>query len=89
MCIEEHGTAGLCCGAPTGGGRVLNATSLQGLPFAAEQSPVKSGTRFPMVLNVVTRTVSGPLNIKGDHSGIRMALNTGWVILLARDPGGV
>ncbi|MBI4267906.1 MAG: pyruvate synthase [Chloroflexi bacterium] len=82
----EHGAAGICYGAATGGGRVLNATSANGLLYAMEQLPVQSGTRFPMVLNVVSRSVSGPLDIRGDHSDIMMALNTGWIILLARDP---
>jgi pyruvate ferredoxin oxidoreductase alpha subunit len=82
----EHGAAGVCYGAALGGGRVLNATSSQGLLYSLEQLPVQSGTRFPMVLNVVTRSVSGPLDIKGDHSDIMMALNTGWIILLARSP---
>lgn len=82
----EHGAAGICYGAATGGGRVLNATSANGLLFSLEQLPVQSGTRFPMVLNVVTRSVSGPLDIRGDHSDIMMALNAGWIILLVRDP---
>ncbi|MBI2957285.1 MAG: pyruvate synthase [Chloroflexi bacterium] len=85
----EHGAAGICYGAAVGGGRVLNATSANGLLFAMEQLPVQSGTRFPMVLNVVTRSVSGPLDIRGDHSDIMMALNCGWIILLARDPQAV
>ncbi len=79
----EHGAAGICYGATTAGGRVFNATSANGLLYAMEQLPVQSGTRFPMVLNVVNRTVSGPLDIKCDHSDIMMALNTGWVILMA------
>lgn len=82
----EHSAAGICYGAALGGGRVLNATSSNGLLYAIEQLPVQSGTRFPMVLNIATRTVSGPLDIRGDHSDIMMALNTGWLILLARDP---
>lgn len=82
----EHGAAGICFGATTGGGRVFNATSANGLLFAMEQLPVQSGTRFPMVLNVVNRTVSGPLDIKCDHSDIMMTLNTGWIILMAHDP---
>jgi pyruvate ferredoxin oxidoreductase alpha subunit len=85
----EHGAAGICYGASVGGGRVLNATSAQGLLYAMEQLPVQSGTRFPMVLNLITRTVSGPLNIRGDHSDVMMALNAGWIILLARDPQAV
>lgn len=82
----EHGAAGICYGASTGGGRVFNATSANGLLYALEQLPVQSGTRFPMVLNVACRTVSGPLSIKGDHSDIMYTLNTGWIILFAKDP---
>lgn len=81
----EHGAAGICYGATAGGGRVFNATSANGLLYALEQLPVQSGTRFPMVLNVVCRTVSGPLSIKGDHSDIMYTLNTGWIILFAKD----
>lgn len=79
----EHSAAGICYGASTGGGRVFNATSANGLLYAMEQLPVQSGTRFPMVMNVACRTVSGPLSIKGDHSDIMMMLNSGWIILFA------
>jgi pyruvate ferredoxin oxidoreductase alpha subunit len=85
----EHGAAGICYGAALGGGRVLNATSSQGLLYALEQLPVQAGTRVPMVLNVAARTVSGPLDIRGDHSDIYFALNTGWIVLCARDPQAV
>ena len=85
----EHGAAGICYGAALGGGRVLNATSSQGLLYALEQLPVQSGTRVPMVLNVSTRTVSGPLDIRCDHSDIYFVLNAGWIILMARDPQAV
>ena len=82
----EHSAAGICYGAAAGGGRVFNATSANGLLYALEQLPVQSGTRMPMVLNVACRTVSGPLSIKGDHSDLMYALNTGWVILFADSP---
>lgn len=82
----EHSAAGICYGASTGGGRVFNATSANGLLYALEQLPVQSGTRFPMVMNVACRTVSGPLSIKGDHSDIMYTLNTGWLILFANTP---
>ncbi len=85
----EHGAAGICYGAALGGGRVLNATSSQGLLYSLEQLPVQAGTRVPMVLNVAARAVSGPLDIRGDHSDIYYALNTGWVVLCARDPQAV
>ena len=79
----EHSAAGICYGASVGGGRVINATSANGLMYALEQFPVQSGTRYPMVMNVVCRTISGPLSIKGDHSDIMFLLNAGWPILFA------
>lgn len=79
----EHSAAGICYGASVGGGRVFNATSANGLLYALEQFPVQSGTRYPMVMNVACRTVSGPLSIKGDHSDIMYMLNTGWLIFFA------
>lgn len=82
----EHGAAGSCFGAAAGGGRVLNATSANGLLFSMEQLPVQSGCRYPMVLNIVNRSVSGPLDIKCDHSDIMSVLNTGWIIMMAKDP---
>ena len=85
----EHGAAGICYGASLAGGRVLNATSSQGLLYALEQLPVQAGTRVPMVLNLAARAVSGPLDIRGDHSDLYYALNTGWIVLCARDPQAV
>lgn len=82
----EHSAAGICYGAATAGARVFNATSANGLLYALEQLPVQSGTRFPMVMNVACRTVSGPLSIKGDHSDIMYMLNTGWLIFFATTP---
>jgi len=82
----EHSAAGICYGASVGGGRVMNATSANGLLYALEQLPVQSGTRIPMVLNVACRAVSGPLCIKGDHSDLMYTLNTGWIILFADSP---
>ncbi|MDD6039288.1 MAG: thiamine pyrophosphate-dependent enzyme [bacterium] len=79
----EHSAAGICYGASVGGGRVFNATSANGLLYAIEQLPVQSGTRYPMVMNVVCRTVSGPLSIKGDHSDIMYLQSCGWPILFA------
>ncbi|MBM7541910.1 transketolase C-terminal domain-containing protein [Amphibacillus cookii] len=85
----EHGSAGICYGAALTGARVINATSANGLMYMLEQLPVQSGTRFPMVMNLVTRSISGPLDIRGDHSDLYYALNTGWIILTARTPQAV
>ncbi len=85
----EHSAASICFGAACGGGRVMNATSAQGLLYSLEQLPAQAGMRFPMVLNVCARAVNAPLNIKCDHSDIYSALNTGWLILLAKEPQAV
>ena len=69
----EHGAAGICYGASTGGGRVFNATSANGLLFSLEQLPVQSGTRFPMVLNITPYGIGSPI-YKGDHSDIMYAI---------------
>ena len=82
----EHGAAGICYGASTAGGRVFNATSANGLLYSIEQMPVQSGTRYPMVLNLVCRSVSGPLDIRGDHSDLVSTLDMGWIVLTAKDP---
>ena len=85
----EHSAGGICFGAAAGGGRVFNATSAQGLLFQLEELPVQSGSRYPMLLDLATRTVSGPLDIRGDHSDVYFALNAGWLIFMARDPQAV
>ncbi|MDP4085728.1 MAG: thiamine pyrophosphate-dependent enzyme [Bacillota bacterium] len=85
----EHGAAGICYGASATGARVFNATSANGFLYMIEQLPVQAGTRFPMVMNLVTRAVSGPLDIRGDHSDLYYGLNLGWVILTARTPQAV
>ena len=85
----EHGAAGACFGAASAGARVLNATSASGLLYSIEQLPVQAGSRLPMVLNLVTRAISGPLDIRCDHSDLMFALQTGWIILLASTPQAV
>ncbi len=85
----EHPAAGMMYGAAASGARVINATSSNGLAFMMEQLPVISGSRYPLVLNIVNRTVSAPLNIHCDHSDLYMTLNLGWVTLLASDTQAV
>ena len=85
----EHSAGGICFGATGGSGRVFNTTSAQGLLYQLEELPVQSGSRYPMLLDLATRTVSGPLDIHGDHSDVYFALNAGWLIFMAHDPQAV
>ena len=85
----EHQSMGACYGAALSGARVFNATSSNGLAYMIEQLPVISATRYPMVLNLVNRAISAPLNIHCDHSDLYMTLDSGWVTLNASTPQAV
>lgn len=80
---SELAAISICTGAAVAGGRVVDVTSSQGLLLKAEQMPGISGLGLPMVLNLSTRDVSAPLNIKNGHSDLYAALGWGWIILLA------
>lgn len=85
----EHSSSGICYGAAVAGARVFNATSANGLAYMIEQLPVVSATRYPMVMNLVDRALSGPLNIHCDHSDLYMTLSIGWIVLNASNPQAV
>ncbi len=81
---SELAAISICAGGAMAGARVVDATSAQGLLLKMEELPAISGLRIPMVLNLATRTVSAPLNIKNDHSDLMSILGMGWLILLAK-----
>ena len=62
---------------------VVDVTSANGLLLKAEQMPAISGLGLPMVLNLSTRDVSAPLNIKNGHSDLYATLGWGWLTFLA------
>lgn len=80
---SELAALSICAGMAAAGARVVDVTSAQGLLLKAEQMPAISGLGLPMVLNLSTREVSGPLNIKNGHSDLYAALGYGWLIFLA------
>ncbi len=80
---SELAAISICAGMAAAGARVVDVTSAQGLLLKAEQMPAISGLGLPMVLNLSTREVSGPLNIKNGHSDLYAALGYGWLIFLA------
>jgi pyruvate ferredoxin oxidoreductase alpha subunit len=73
----------VCAGVAVAGGRAVDVTSANGLLFKAEQMPAIAGLGLPMVLNLSTRDVSAPLNIKNGHSDLYATLGWGWLIFLA------
>lgn len=78
---SEHSSMSACVGASAAGGRVVTATSSQGLALMYEILYIASGTRLPIIMPVVNRALSAPLNIHGDHSDAMGARDTGWIQL--------
>lgn len=78
---SEHSAMSACIGASAGGGRVATATCGPGLALMWEMLFVASGMRFPIVMPVVNRSLSAPLNIHGDHSDAMGARDSGWIQL--------
>lgn len=80
---SELAALGICAGVAVAGGRAVDVTSANGLLLKAEQMPAISGLGLPMVLNLSTRDVSAPLNIKNGHSDLYATLGWGWLIFMA------
>lgn len=70
-------------GMAIAGGRAVDVTSSQGLLLKAEELPAMAGLGLPVVLNLATRDVNAPLNIKNGHSDLAATLGWGWITLLA------
>ena len=78
---SEHAAMSASIGACAAGGRAQTATAGAGLAFMWEVLWVASGTRLPIVMHVVNRSLSAPLNIHCDHSDSMGARDAGWVQL--------
>jgi len=78
---SEHSSMSAAIGASAAGGRVITATSSQGLALMWEMLHIASFMNLPIVMPLVNRALSGPLNIHGDHSDGMGARDTGWVQL--------
>ncbi len=76
---SEHSSMSACIGAAAAGGRVVTATSSQGLALMWEMLFIASADRLPIIMPVVNRALSGPINIHGDHSDAMGARDSGWV----------
>jgi pyruvate ferredoxin oxidoreductase alpha subunit len=70
-------------GMAIAGGRAVDVTSAQGLLLKAEALPAIAGLGLPVVLNLATRDINAPLNIKNGHSDLAATLGWGWITLCA------
>ena len=76
---SEHSAMSACTAASIAGGRVMNATSSQGLALMWEILYITASLRAPVILTVVNRALSGNINIHCDHSDSYGARDTGWL----------
>ena len=80
---SEHSSMSATIGASAAGARALTATSSAGLAFMWEELYVASSFRLPIVLCLVNRALTGPLNINCDHSDAMGARDSGWMQVFA------
>ncbi|MFC1807972.1 pyruvate ferredoxin oxidoreductase [Candidatus Omnitrophota bacterium] len=76
---SEHSAMSACVGSAAAGARTMTATSANGLALMWEILYIASSTRLPIVMPVVNRALSGPINIHCDHSDTMGARDSGWL----------
>ncbi len=78
---SEHSAMSATIGAAAAGGRVMSATSSQGLALMFEMLYIASGMRLPMTLICANRALSAPINIHNDHSDSMGVRDCGFIQL--------
>ena len=76
---SEHSAMSATIGASAAGARAMTATSSNGLAYMWEMLYIAAGLRLPIVMPVVNRALSGPINIHCDHSDSMGARDAGWI----------
>ena len=82
---SEHSAMSACIGAEAAGSRAMTATSANGLSLMWEMIYIASSLRLPIVMSLVNRSVSGPLNIHNDHSDAMGVRDAGWIMLFSEN----
>ena len=82
---SEHSAMSACIGAQAAGARAMTATSSNGLSLMWEMIYIASSMRLPIVMSLVNRAVSGPLNIHNDHSDAMGVRDSGWIMLFSEN----
>ena len=82
---DEHSAMSACIGSESAGARTMTATSANGLSLMWEMIYIASSLRLPIVMSLVNRAVSGPLNIHNDHSDAMGARDSGWIQLFSEN----
>jgi pyruvate ferredoxin oxidoreductase alpha subunit len=82
---SEHSAMSACIGAAAAGGRVMTATSANGLALMWEMLYIAASMRLPIIMADVNRALSGPINIHCDHSDSMGARDAGWIQLYSEN----
>ncbi len=82
---SEHSAMSACIGAEAAGARAMTATSSNGLALMWEMIHIAASSRLPIVMPLVNRTISGPINIHNDHSDAMGIRDSGWIQLFSEN----
>lgn len=82
---SEHSAMSATVGASAAGARAMTATSANGLALMWEIVYIASSLRLPIVMPVVNRALSGPINIHCDHSDTMGARDSGWIQIFSEN----
>jgi pyruvate ferredoxin oxidoreductase alpha subunit len=82
---SEHSAMSATVGASAAGARAMTATSSQGLALMWEVVYITSALRLPIVMPVINRALSGPINIHCDHSDTMGCRDSGWLQLFSEN----
>lgn len=76
---SEHSAMSATVGSCCAGARSMTATSSQGLAYMWEMLYITAGLRLPIVMPMVNRALSAPINIHCDHSDSMGCRDSGWI----------
>ena len=82
---SEHSAMSACIGASVAGGRVMTATSSNGMALMWEMLYIAASMRQPVLMTLVNRAMSAPINIHCDHGDSMGARDAGWIQLYAEN----
>lgn len=86
VCTEsEHSALTACLAASAMGTRTFTASASAGLALMHEILYVTSGCRAPVVMAIVNRALSAPINIHCDHSDSMVERDSGWIQIYAEN----
>jgi len=80
---SEHSAMSATVGASAAGARAMTATSANGLALMWEIVYIAASLRLPIVMPVINRALSGPINIHCDHSDTMGCRDSGWIQLFS------